>query len=52
MATDSQAQLPATAGAFEKGNGLNGSVDAKDLHTSAAKLSIAENATFDGSTDP
>lgn len=30
----------------------NGSVNIQDLHTSAAKLSIAENATVDGSTDP
>ncbi|KAL8639421.1 MAG: hypothetical protein Q9228_003542 [Teloschistes exilis] len=30
----------------------NGSININDLHTSAAKLSIAENATVDGSTDP
>ncbi|KAI4182973.1 MAG: hypothetical protein L6R41_005677 [Letrouitia leprolyta] len=30
----------------------NGSIATQDLHTSAAKLSIAENATVDGSTDP
>ncbi|KAL8913292.1 MAG: hypothetical protein Q9171_001856 [Xanthocarpia ochracea] len=30
----------------------NGSVDIQDLHTSAAKLSIAENATYDGSVSP
>ncbi|KAI4232774.1 MAG: hypothetical protein L6R40_007320 [Gallowayella cf. fulva] len=30
----------------------NGSVNIQDLHTSAAKLSIAENATVDGSSDP
>lgn len=30
----------------------NGLVNIQDLHTSAAKLSIAENATVDGSTDP
>ncbi|KAL8867751.1 MAG: hypothetical protein Q9174_005458, partial [Haloplaca sp. 1 TL-2023] len=49
MATGLQAQPLATTGVFEKANGL---VDSKDLHTSAANLSIAENATFDGSTDP
>ncbi|KAI4218011.1 MAG: hypothetical protein LQ349_008911 [Xanthoria aureola] len=30
----------------------NGAVDIQDLHTSAAKLSLAENATYDGSTNP
>lgn len=30
----------------------NGAVDLQDLHTSAAKLSLAENATYDGSTNP
>ncbi|KAL8995520.1 MAG: hypothetical protein Q9188_006788 [Gyalolechia gomerana] len=33
-------------------NKANGLIAIEDLHTSAAKLSIAENATVDGSTDP
>ncbi|KAL8930708.1 MAG: hypothetical protein Q9208_000579 [Pyrenodesmia sp. 3 TL-2023] len=31
---------------------VDGSVDIQDLHTSAARLSLAENATVDGSADP
>ncbi|KAL8938456.1 MAG: hypothetical protein Q9216_003884 [Gyalolechia sp. 2 TL-2023] len=33
-------------------NKANGSIAIEDLHTSAARLSTAENATVDGSTDP
>lgn len=50
------AQPPLTMGAEVPQTNIqskeNGSVDVRDLHTSAAKLSIAENATVDGSSDP
>ncbi|KAI4168410.1 MAG: hypothetical protein LQ343_006419 [Gyalolechia ehrenbergii] len=47
--TESQQTSTAEAAQFNK---ANGSIAIEDLHTSAAKLSIAENATVDGSTDP
>ncbi|KAL8736555.1 MAG: hypothetical protein Q9181_002383 [Wetmoreana brouardii] len=54
MAAVSHPEPTATAD-LPQTNGLsmeNGSIDIHDLQTSAAKLSIAENATVDGSTDP
>ncbi|KAL9593875.1 MAG: hypothetical protein Q9219_007342 [cf. Caloplaca sp. 3 TL-2023] len=50
MAATAQPQQTSTENAqLEK---ANGSIAIQDLHTSAAKLSIAENSTVDGSTDP
>ncbi|KAL8987809.1 MAG: hypothetical protein Q9177_003029 [Variospora cf. flavescens] len=54
MAAAAQSQQPSNAetGQIDSLTKVNGSIDIQDLHTSAAKLSIAENATVDGSTDP
>ncbi|KAL9025817.1 MAG: hypothetical protein Q9196_005429 [Gyalolechia fulgens] len=51
MADLTESQQNATAGTAQL-NEANGSTATQDLHTSAAKLSIAENATVDGSVDP
>ncbi|KAL8718637.1 MAG: hypothetical protein Q9225_004255 [Loekoesia sp. 1 TL-2023] len=51
MATVAQPQQSPTAETAQLDK-ANGSIVIQDLHTSAAKLSIAENATVDGSTDP
>ena len=54
MAALAQAQEipPAETAPLDNHTKANGSIAIQDLHTSAAKLSIAENATVDGSTDP
>ncbi|KAL8779465.1 MAG: hypothetical protein Q9213_006919 [Squamulea squamosa] len=49
MAAATQIQM---ANGAESHTKQNGSIDIQDLHTSAAKLSMAENATYDGSTNP
>ncbi|KAL9009510.1 MAG: hypothetical protein Q9173_005466 [Seirophora scorigena] len=54
MAAVAQTQQPPSAETAQTDRlvKVNGSIDVQDSHTSAAKLSIAENATVDGSTDP
>ncbi|KAI4092559.1 MAG: hypothetical protein LQ344_003405 [Seirophora lacunosa] len=54
MAAVAQTQQPQNAetAQTDSPNKVNGSIDIQDSHTSAAKLSIAENRTVDGSTDP
>lgn len=47
--TETQQNQMAEIGQLDK---ANGSIAIQDLHTSAAKLSIAENATVDGSANP
>ncbi|KAL8908148.1 MAG: hypothetical protein Q9207_000971 [Kuettlingeria erythrocarpa] len=54
MAAVTQLQQTAAAemAAPDKLSKTDGSVDIQDLHTSTARLSIAENATVDGSSNP